>query len=237
MVAQTDFDYLARDLLRQAYDDTLDVFRTSVILYSIQKAQVGQAQQLFDALIGSLWARTIDGGVGAQLDVIGRIVGLYPRPTRDAAAIVYFAPDMPPEAAVDWAPAYVTGAPLAGQVPIGDVDYRLALRVKIAKNHVKYGSPAELQYFARVAFGATISVKNVGLSEVEITIAPGTSPQTVAAILSERTDETADHQFSLPLPTTVRIARVVFREPIAFSPDGPPEAGVDIAPIGVSYYV
>ncbi len=235
MVTETDFDSLRRDLLRQAYDDTLDVFRTSVVLFSIQKAQVTQGQELFDAAIASLWGRTIDGAVGAQLDVIGRIVGLYPRPTQDASLIVYFAPDLP-LAAPDWAPVYVTGAPLAGQVPLGDPDYRIALRVKIAKNHVKYGSAPELQYFARIAWGATISVRNTGLSELEVTISPGTAPRTVAAILGERTDETADHQFNLPIPTTCRIVRAVFREPNAFAPDL--ESGApDIAPIGVSYYV
>lgn len=235
MVTATDFDSFRRDLSALANDDLLDVFRRSPVLVGLVQAIVDQAQELHDALVDSLWARTVDGAVGAQLDVIGRIVGLYPRPTQDAATIVYFAPDLP-LAAPDWAPVFVRNAPTAGQVPLNDVDYRIAIKVKIAKNHVKYGSAPELQYFARVAWGATISVRNLGLSELEVVIAPGTAPRTVAAILSERTDETADHQYALPVPTTCRIVRAIFREQNAFAPDI--EAGApDVAPIGVSYRV
>lgn len=231
----SDFDSYRRDLSALANEDLLDVFRRSPVLVALLQVIIDQAQELDDALVGSLWARTIDGATGAQLDVLGRIVGVYPRPTQDAGAVVYFAPDLP-LAAVDWAPVYVTGAPLAGQVPLNDVDYRTALRVKIAKNHVKYGSAPELQYFARIAWGATISVRNLGLSELEVTIAPNTAPRVVTGILSERTDETADHQYALPIPTTCRIVRAVFREQNAFAPDvlqGAP----DVAPIGVSYHV
>jgi hypothetical protein len=231
---ESDFDSLAVDLTRQAYDDTLDVYRQSPTLFEIQRVQIDQAQELHDAMRGTLWARTLDGAIGAQLDVIGRIVGLYPRPTQDAAAIIYFGTDSD-EAGTDSAPTYVTGAPLAGQIPLGDVDYRSAIRVKIAKNHIRYGSPAELAYFARQAWGITLSARNVGLSNVEVTVPTGTAGKIITAIMQDVTDATADHQYGLPVPTTSFISRVMLRQTEAFTTDNPTGA-IDTAPIGVAFY-
>lgn len=231
----SDFDQYRRDLTRLAFDDTLDVFRESQVLFGIQKAQVNQTQELFDASIETLIARTLDLAAGEQLDVIGRIVGVYPRPTQDAGLILYFTPDTP-LAGPDFAPTFVTGAPTAGQVPLGDLEYRTAIRTKIAKNHTKYGSAPELAYFARLAFGVDISVRNIGLSELEVVVAPSVAPRIVEAIIGFRTDETADFQYALPIPTTARIDRVSYRYPASFAPDVEYGA-VDVAPIGVSYRV
>lgn len=228
----SEFDIYREDLQSLACERTLEVFRRSPVIRGIQTAQVREAQQLHDALIDSLPARTLDLAERANLDVLGRIVGLFPRPLQDAGAITYFGPD-DFLTAPDWTPVYVTGAPLAGQVPIGDPGYRTAIRAKIAKNHTKYGSAPEIQYFAKLAYGATISVRNIGLSDLEIVVPASTPPLDVAAMISERSDDTSDHQFNLPLPTTSRIAKVSFRFSEAFAPDldnGAP----DVALIGVS---
>lgn len=228
----SEFDIYRQDLQALACDSTLEVFRRNVVMRGIQTAQINQSQQLHDSIIDSLPARTLDYAVQGNLDVLGRIVGLFPRPLIDASAIVYFGPD-DMLTAPDWTPVYVTNAPLAGQVQIGDPAYRIAIRAKIAKNHTKYGSAPELQYFAKLAYGATISVKNIGLSDLEIVFAAGTPPLDIAAMLGESSDDTADHMFNLPLPTTSRIAQVSFRFPDTFAPDldnGAP----DLALVGVS---
>lgn len=228
----SEFDIYRQDLQALACSSTLEVFRRDVVLRGIQTSQINQAQELHTAIIDAMPARTLDRAARANLDVIGRIIGLFPRPLIDASTIVYFGPD-DMLTAPDWTPVYVTGAPLAGQVQIGDPAYRTAIRAKIAKNHTKYGSAPELQYFAKLAYGATISVKNIGLSDLEIVFAASTPPLDVLAMIGEISDDTADHQFNLPLPTTSRIARVSFRFPDAFAPDldsGAP----DIALVGVS---
>ena len=229
----SEFDIYRQDLQALACERTLEVFRRSAVTRGIQTAQVQEAQQLHDALIDSLPARTLDLAVGANLDVLGRIVGMFPRPLQDAGAITYFSPDLP-LAAPDWSPVYVIGAPLAGQVQIGDPDYRVAIRAKIAKNHTKYGSAPEIQYFANLAYGVTLSVKNIGLGDLEIIFSASTPPDVIAAATADFSDDTADHQFNLPLPTTSRIKRVSFRYPDAFAPDlnnGAP----DVALVGVGY--
>lgn len=229
----SEFDEYRKDWQAIACERTLEVFRRSPVIRAIQAAQINQVQELDDALIDSLPARTLDLAQGANLDVIGRIVGLWPRPLTDASAITYFGPD-DALAAPDWAVIYVSGAPLAGQVEIGDIQYRTAIRAKIAKNHTKYGSAPEIAYFAQIAYGATISVKNVGLGNLEVVFAAGTIPSTVEAILAEYSDDTSDHQFNIPIPTTGRIVHVSFRYSDAFAPDtdnGAPDVGL----MGVGY--
>lgn len=229
----SEFDIYRQDLQALACNTALDVFRRSPVIRGIQTCQVVQTQELHDAIIDSLPARTLDLAQGYNLDVIGRIVGAFPRPLEDSGEIIYFAPDTP-LAGPDWAPAWVTNAPTSGQVPVGDVSYRKFIRAKIAKNSTKYGSAPELQYWAMFAYGATISVKNIGLSDVRIVFAANTPPSAVLAITGQISDDTSDHQFNIPLPTTARIAEVFFKPAGAFAPDVQSGA-VDVAPVGVGY--
>lgn len=229
----SEFDIYRRDLQALACTRTLDILNRGPVLRGIQTAQVQQAQELYDAIIDSLGARTLSDAVGTNLDNIGKIIGLWPRPLIDASAITYFGPD-DQLTAPDQTPVYVTNAPLAGQVPIGDPAYRTAIRAKIAKNHTKYGSAPEIQYFAKLAYGVTLSVKNIGLGDLEIVFSASTPPPIIAAAVADFSDDTADHQFNLPIPTTSRIRRVSFRYPDAFAPDldnGAP----DLALVGVGY--
>lgn len=228
-----EFDIYRKDLQALACTRTIETFGRSPVIRGIQTAQVQEGQQLYDAIIDSLPARALDNAEQANLDVLGRIVGLFPRPLEDAGEIVYFSPDEP-LAAPDWSPVYVAGAPLAGQVQIGDPTYRVLIRAKIAKNHTKYGSAPEMAYWAMLAYGVTLSVKNIGLGDLEVVFSASTPPRLISAIIAEYSDDTADHQFNLPLPTTSRIRRVAFRYPGAFAPDidnGAPDVGL----LGVSY--
>lgn len=226
------FDDYRRDLCKECSDLTLDRFRQSPVLAGVQSAQVQQSQELFDAAIDSLIQRTLDAAIGAQLDVLGRIVGLFPRPLENAGVIVWFAPDNP-LAAPDLAPVWVTGGPLTGFLPVGDVTYRTLIRAKIFRNHVKYGSAPEIAYYGRLAYNTDISVRGIGNADVELFFHGPVSPQTVDLVLQDNNDLTADHKFGLPLPTTARITNVVFAPQNYFRPDS--EFGPDVAPVGVSY--
>lgn len=228
-----EFDIYRVDLQALACERTLDVFRRSPVIRQIQTVQINQAQELHNAIIDCLPARTLDEAQQANLDVIGRIVGAYPRPLEDAGSITYFGPDNA-LAAPDFAPAWVTNAPLNGLVPVGDPEYRRFIRAKIAKNSTRYGSAPELQYWAQFAYGATISVRNLGLSDLAVVFAADTPPGTVAAILAVRSDDTADNIYNTPLPTNSRIVQALFKPAGAFAPDlksGAP----DVARAGVGY--
>lgn len=229
----SEFDIYRRDLQQQACERTLETFSRSPVVRGIQTAIIEQAQELHDAAIDCLESRTLDNAVGESLNVIGRIVGLYPRPFIDAGAIRYFGPD-DDLTSPDNAPVYVTNAPTAGQVPVGDVEYRRRILAKIAKNHTKYGSAPEIAAFTQALYGFPISVKPAGNGDVELIVSPSYPP---AAIINELTNETdttqADSVYLLPLPSTARIVKVTYRDLEYFAPDesfGAP----DVATVGVS---
>lgn len=231
----TDFDVYRVDAQQRVCGNTLEVFRRNTGMRGIQTAQAAESQQLLDAFVDLWGIRTLDLAQGYFLDAIGRIVGLWPRPVVDAAGIIYFAPDSD-EAPPDWAPVYVTNAPTAGTVPLDDVGYRQQIRARIIKNHIKYGSAPEIMYFAMFAFGIPVSVRNIGLADLEVVLPASAPPALLESIVAEVTDETADHKYTLPIPVTGRIVRVFYRYPDAFAPDVDSGAP-DVARIGVAHYV
>lgn len=215
--------------------DTLEVFRRSPVLRTLQAVPVAEAQELLDAYADSVEARYLDNATGYALDVIGRLVGIFPRPLTDSGDVIYFAPDLD-FGAPDSAAMFVTGAPEMGLVPVNDVIYRAVIRTQIIKNHTRYGSAPEQMYYGLFAYGIPVSVRSAGLGDVEVTLPASAPPDVVNSILSENSDETADHKFNLPLPSTARIVRLSFRYPDAFGPDldsGAPDVGY----AGISYVV
>ena len=225
------FDNYRKDWQAITCDNTLDIFRRKSVLRQIQTVQADQVQQVNDALVDSLLARVVSNAQGKNLDVIGRIVGVYPRPLVDASTIAYlFADDA--QNGVDNAAMFVTNAPTSGKVMVGDLEYRRLIYAKIAKNSTKYGSAPEIQYWAKFAYDATISVRNLGLSEIGIVFEAATPANIINQILAVKSDETADFQYTMPLPTTSRIKEVFFKPSIAFSPDSDLGAP-DRAQIGV----
>lgn len=228
----SEFSVNAADLAR---DDTLEVFRRSPVLRALQAVPVAEVQEALDAYAESVERRYLDKATGYALDVIGRLVGAFPRPLADSGGIVYFSPDLD-LGAPDSAPVFVTNAPENGLVPVNDVVYRAVIRTQIIKNHTRYGSAPELMYYGMFAYGIPVSVRSVGLGDVAVTLPASAPPSVVNSILSENSDETADHRFSMPLPSTARIVRVSFRYPDAFGPDldsGAPDVGY----VGISYVV
>lgn len=228
----SEFSVNAADLART---DTLEVFRRSPVLRAVQAVPIAEVQELLDAYADSVEKRYLDNATGYALDVIGRLVGAFPRPLTDSGTVVYFSPDID-AGAPDFAAVFVTGAPVNGLVPVNDVIYRAVIRTQIIKNHTRYGSAPELMYYGLFAYGIPVSVKSAGNGDVEVTLPASVSPDVVNSILSENSDETADHRFNMPLPSTSRIVRLSFRYPDAFGPDldsGAPDVGY----AGISYVV
>lgn len=214
-------------------DDTLDVVSASPVLRAVQAAIFARCAELMAAALAVISGRTLDTAQGVNLDTIGRIVGLWPRPGIDSAGIIYFSPDAPGHGA-DVAGAFVTGAPTSGTVPVDDVRYRTLLRAQIAKNHTRHGSAPEILNYGLSAFGVPISAHNDGLCEISITLPSSVTAEQVAAITWGATDNTCDNRYALPLPTSARLYRVRFRPPSPFTPDVAGR-GADVAPVGVSH--
>lgn len=228
-------DPYRRDLGALACADVLEVFRRSPVMLGVMSAIVDQVQQLHTAAIDCLDARTLDGAQGAQLDVLGRIVGLWPRPGQDAGDIAYMRSDSAARSP-DRARAWVDGAPTSGTAPAGDTSYRAAIRAKIRKNHTRHGSAPELMAYGRQAFGVPITVRSVGLGDVEVILATGAPASLVRAVSQELTTEEADKTYRMPLPSTARVVAVSFKRPAGFAPDrttGRPDSSY----VSVSYVV
>ena len=80
----SEFDIYRQDLQALACTRTLEVFSRDTILRGIQASIINQTQELHDSIIDAMPARTLDNAAGYNLDVLGRLVGLFPRPLIDA---------------------------------------------------------------------------------------------------------------------------------------------------------
>ncbi len=116
-----------------------------------------ELQEVFRQLMQE---RSIDTAVGAQLDIVGDIVG-QPRELIDTALLTYFAylgyPDA--ESYGDLNDAGIGGFyrgvddPLAGNTLLNDDQYRLFIKAKIIKNNTN-ATPNQLLEFINFVFGS-----------------------------------------------------------------------------------
>jgi hypothetical protein len=117
-----------------------------------------ELQEVFRQLMQE---RSIDTAVGAQLDIIGDIVG-QPRELIDTALLTYFAylgyPDA--ESYGDLNDSGLGGyyrginEPLAGNTLLNDEQYRLFIKAKIIKNSTN-ATPNQLLDFIKFVFGSS----------------------------------------------------------------------------------
>ena len=120
-----------------------------------------ELQEIFRQLMQE---RSIDTAVGAQLDIIGEIVG-QPRELIDTALLTYFAYLGYPEAESygDLNNPSVggfyrgIGDPIAGNTLLNDEQYRLFIKAKIIKNSTNVTPPQFIE-FMQFVFGIEASV-------------------------------------------------------------------------------
>lgn len=224
-----DFSQYDKNLQSEACDDHLSVCRRSPVMMGFRHALVAQSQELYDANTNALLSRTINDAVDYQLDVIGQIVGQERIPF--GAAGKWLTPD-DAETLVDVSPVWLAGEP--GGDPLADNDqYRILIKAKIFKNHVKYGSIPEIIEFSRLVFDGDISIKKLGLDDINLVVSSNFPPDLLPILISFIDDENADKQYFLPLPTGVRIVGVEYIPVPAFKPDSD-TAGPDLGLLAVA---
>lgn len=116
-----------------------------------------ELQEVFKQLMQE---RSIDTAIGAQLDIIGEIVG-QPRDLIDTSLLQYFAFDGYPDAKsfgdlTDTSVGgiyYSAGDPLAGNTLLSDEQYRLFIKAKIIKNTSNV-TPNQLLDFLKFVFNS-----------------------------------------------------------------------------------
>lgn len=152
----TDLNYLteARDRVTEQFKGK-DVFDRYLQLLITQQQEL---QQVFKDL---LQKRSIDEATGAQLDIIGEIVG-QPRELISVDLFTFFGFQGAPNAdsfgelgsTSIGGQFYNFGSPLGGNVLLNDETYRLFIKAKILKNNTRC-TPEEFLQFINTLFGTT----------------------------------------------------------------------------------
>lgn len=219
-------DKYNQNIVQRVGDRRLPQFHGGSVRCGILNEQARQLQEIFDAIVSTLDQRTLANARGGIQDVIGRIVG-QARVLLNQAEVDWFGPD-DTDGGPDLAPVWVTGAALTGNLPADDAEYLLLIISKIFKNHVQHGSIPEVLEFVRLLYGVNISLRKVGLSQIELIVPVGTPAFVVTTLLSSISDDRADNQHFLPHCPTVGIVGVMFRPVNPFAPDraaGAPDIG------------
>lgn len=219
-------DKYNQDVVERVADRRLPQFRRGEVRCGILNEQARQLQEIYDAVVSALDQRTLPNARGVVLDAIGRIVG-QERILLNQAELDWFEPD-DVNGGPDLAPAWIEGVPTSGNLPADDGEYLLLIVSKIFKNHVQHGSIPEVLEFARLLYGINISLRKLGLSQLELIVPVGTAEFIVTTLRSTISDERADNQHFLPHCPTVDIVSVMFRPENPFAPDrdaGGPDIG------------
>jgi len=204
------------DMTQLTIDRLLYQFRNSGTLVALNTVLADMEQQAYDAALGVIKGRTLANAEGVSLDVIGVIVGQR-RILLNAETKAWFTPDN--AFRPDVTPAFVTGAPLFGDLPASDADYRRLILSKIFKNHVKAGSVPEIIRFVELLTGQSISVLREAPMDLALAVPSTMTPNDLYTIISVLDDKTADRKYLMPLPVTARLVNIIFRPPIGFKPD------------------
>lgn len=148
------------DYLQQARERVTWQFEEKVVFDKYLQLLLKQQQDLEQVFTDLLQLRSIDEATGAQLDIIGEIVG-QPRELIDTALVPYFAylgyPNAQSFGDLD-NPAlggyyYSLGDPLAGSTLLNDEQYRMFIKAKILKNNTR-ATPDDVLNFIRFVFNS-----------------------------------------------------------------------------------
>ena len=211
-----DFSGLEVDFTERTLGRLLYQFRGSPVMVNLNTKLAELEQLTYDEAINTLRGRTIAEAQGFNLDVIGRIVG-QPRILLNAETKAWFTPDT--AFRPDNVPIWVTNAPLFGDLPATDGEFRRLILSKIFKNHVKAGSVPEIIQFVYLLTGEYISVKREGPMELSFIVPSAMKVNDVLTIIAVGDDKTADRKYLTPLPVTARLANIYYRPRNGFKPD------------------
>lgn len=148
------------EFLEEARDRVTEQFKDKTIFDRYLQILLYDSLELQQVFKQLMQERSIDTAIGAQLDIIGEIVG-QPRDLIDTSLLQYFAFDGYPAAKSfgDVTDAsvgglyYSVGDPLAGNTLLNDDQYRLFIKAKIIKNTTNV-TPNQLLDFLKFVFNS-----------------------------------------------------------------------------------
>lgn len=167
-----------------------------------------ELQEIFRELMQE---RSLDTATGAQLDIIGEIVG-QPRELIDTALLTFFAFQGYPDAqsygnlnnSSLGGPYYDINNPLAGNTLLTDEQYRLFIKAKIIKNSTN-ATPDQFIEFMRFVFGVDLSLI-VAEGNAEFTLMIGAELSSFEKVLLTYTSYSSGYPSRfIPKPIGVRV--------------------------------
>lgn len=148
------------DYLEVARNEVTEQFKQRDIFDRYLQLLIEQQEEIQQVFKDLLQKRSIDEATGAQLDIIGEIVG-QPRELIDTALVPYFAylgyPNAQSFGDLDNSSLggyyYSLGDPLAGSTLLNDEQYRMFIKAKILKNTTR-ATPDDVLNFIRFVFNS-----------------------------------------------------------------------------------
>lgn len=153
-----------KDFLTSARNSVTEQFKSKQVFDRYLQLLISSSTSVQEQIKKLIQERSIDEAVGAQLDIIGRIVG-QPRELVSLSVYKYFAfkgfangdtygdVNDPSVGGV----FYTEGTPIAGNYRLDDSTYRLFIKSKILKNKTA-STPEELIQFLTYIFGGNTPI-------------------------------------------------------------------------------
>lgn len=203
--------FVVNEYLAQARERFTEQFKDKPVFDRYVQLMIESSVETQLVLKDLMQKRSIDTAEGAQLDIIGDIVG-QPRTLLDTALLKYFAFDGYPDAQsygdlnnnALGGYYYSLGDALAGNTLLNDEQYRLFIKAKILKNKTN-ATPNDFLEFVGFVFGT--SLNNVIVEgDAEFTILVGKELNSFErALLTYTTNIDGYDVPFMPKPVGVRI--------------------------------
>lgn len=201
------------DYLSEARSRVTEQFKTEdhPIFDSYLQLLLGGKIELQEIFRQLMQERSLDTATGAQLDIIGEIVG-QPRELIDTALLTFFAFEGYPDAqsygdlnnSSLGGPYYDINNPLAGNTLLTDEQYRLFIKAKIIKNNTN-ATPDQFIEFMRFVFGVDLNLI-VAEGNAEFTLMIGAELSSFEKVLLTYTSYSSGYPSRfIPKPIGVRV--------------------------------
>lgn len=202
------------DLVSQALSRLLSQhWRSPVLKQYIEALIEAGPEETYKKIVDMMESQTLYMARGKDLEAIGRIVG-QPRIPYQYDESSWFISDRQGQGS-DQGLAWIEGAPLIGNIPAADPQYRQMILARIACNFCRFSSVPEMAYLVKFITGHNVSWRKTGPMEADV-IVNANVPRTVLDIVTKtKTTTECDDIYMVPYMATLRISGVIF------APDNP----------------
>lgn len=204
-----DFSPYKKDLVAKAWSRMLSQFWASPVMKDFVAALIRNGPQwAYDEIVKQQEARTLHQAAGNNLDALGRIVG-QPRVPYKYDDSKWFAFDRPGQG-FEQENAWVRNAPLTGNTPATDSQYRQMILARIACNFNRFSSAPEMRYLVEFATGEKAAWRRTGPMECQVVVSGNISRSNLDVLTRMGTDTRCDDIYWIPYPATLNLSGALF---------------------------